>query len=120
MDKERFIKSLTIDNEGFYPFQLVANKKDGTSEMCALAVNRVQHVYNAAKNYIFESDSIFFAADFPADKRMEMETDYIGIYSFENGKWSCDILPYKNEVFLPIIQNKASSILLGQFLQYIS
>lgn len=120
MDKQEFINKLTIDETGHYPFQMFSNKKDKTKEMSALAVNDIAIVFREAKKRINGADSLFFTADFPAAKKLGMNTDYIGIFSMENGFWKCEVLPYENEVFLPIAENSASEFHLKQFLNFIS
>lgn len=82
---------------GHYPFQLWAEKHDGTTELNALAVGDVRLCYKRTKQYIKEIGvkKLFLSTDFP--KSQDIEHDFIAIYSYIDEKIDISAIPYNIE-----------------------
>lgn len=101
MSREEFIESMAntsfIEEHncfGHYPFNMISVMPDDKMIMAALALGGdVRSCYKAFKKMIDDGAKIVhMSVDFP--KGLDIPTDYIGVYSFENGKSEVIALPY--------------------------
>lgn len=85
------------DNYGHYPFQLIAETKDGGLEINALALGGdVNACYKRVRDYIKnEARKVYLSLDFP--KGGDIENDFIAIFSFDDGETSVLAIPYNIE-----------------------
>jgi hypothetical protein len=97
MTRQEFINFIDITQEGHYPFQCFAKKQNGETVLMAIAISDIVSVYSAVRA-LFQAgvEYLHFSADFPA-KIGTMNTDFVGIHSYENGQWSLVLLPYDEE-----------------------
>ena len=102
MSNKEFIDILRIDEKGHYPFQMFVIRSNGERHLVAMCHNYIQDVYETVNLYIQKGvQLIHFSADFPAI--LGMNTEFIGVFTYENEKWDCCILPYENLKFLPVV-----------------
>ncbi len=82
---------------GHYPFQLFVEKENGEFVMCALALGGdVNSCYQNVKKYKNEkANRIYLSLDFPAV--LDMENDFVMIFSLENKKIETFAIPYNVE-----------------------
>lgn len=125
-DVEEFKEFISIDfNEehqefGHYPFQLVAIDDEDKLIMNSLALGGdVISCYMSFAKYIASGyKKVYMSVDFPAT--MDMETDFVAVLSWENGRMDLVGLPYDNKTGekLPELKGESKQVfttILKQF-----
>jgi hypothetical protein len=97
MTRQEFINFIDIDQEGHYPFQCFAKKQNGETVLITIAISDIVLVYLAVKA-LFQAgvEYLHFSADFLA-KIGTMNTDFVGIHTYQDSQWSLVLLPYDEE-----------------------
>ena len=97
MNRQKFIETISIDEEGHYPFSMMVEDQKSELTICALALNSVHLVYAEVKKCLMENPKkIYFTLDIPASK--DIKTDFVAVYFKENGNdWESVIIPYDAE-----------------------
>lgn len=82
---------------GHYPFQLLAEKKDGSLEINALALGGdVESCYRRVSKYLKEgAKKVFMSLDFPPND--DIDKDFVCIFSVVDGNFDIYAIPYSVE-----------------------
>ena len=116
-----FVKIEIIESSqsyGHYPFQLLGIKENGQMDIGALLLGGdISAVYAAAKQFIRNGNKkVFLSVDFPAG--LDIEHDFVAVYTFENGKTEAILLPYDSETgeqFEPVTTGTMLNMVIEQF-----
>lgn len=101
---EEFVKTMVridfVENSecfGHFPFQLLAETKDGKLEINALALGGdVAACYRRFAKYKNSgAKRVYMSLDFP--KGGDIKDDYVAIFSFENNEINLFAIPYKTK-----------------------
>ena len=120
MVKVEFIES--SNSFGHYPFQMFAEKKDGTFELSALALGgAVASCYKVFKERKEScAKRIYLSLDFP--KGDDIYNDFAAIFTFENEVLDLFVIPYEPETgntFDIIKKSSHLDLLKDQMLKFI-
>lgn len=96
-----FVRIEWIEHEklwGYYPFYMITEEADGGKMVFAFSENwKVDKYYRLfAVSQEKKAKSIFMALDYPA-MSLDLEHDFVGIFSYEDGKNNIMLLPYNRE-----------------------
>jgi len=81
---------------GHFPFQLVAQDKDGKLALNALALGDVRECYSRFKYYqVNNYPVIFMSIDFPAGG--DIEHDFVCVFSYQDNAYNAFAIPYNSE-----------------------
>ena len=110
----------SCDCFGHYPFQLVAENKDGGLEINALALGGdVEACYRRAAEYKTNgAKKIYMSLDFPAGD--DIDKDFVAIFSIEDGEINISAIPYNTEDGKTFDVIEKSSYLTGIKEQFIA
>lgn len=102
---------------GHYPFQLLAETKDGILEINALALGgNVAACYDRFVDYKNEgANRIYMSLDFP--RGGDINTDFVAVFSLENGEIKLQALPYSlldGKILDPITESKHLNDIMAQ------
>ena len=129
MNKEEFIKMIDISQVadhvdengnqlyGHYPFSIVAMTEDNNMTVGALALNDVVMCYfTFAGEIVKGAKTVYMSIDFPP--MFEIETDFVAIHEYIDGKSSVVALPYNpqtGELHEIVTEGRAIELLTEQF-----